>query len=91
MKQLILGIIFSATVYGQTGGSGSEGPVLDRDGRLVRYQYADGTSESYSYDSEWRMNAFISREGKVMTFIYASDGSMQTVNPDGLIKNSATR
>ena len=91
MKKLILGIIFSATVYGQTGGSGSEGPVFDRDGRLIRYQYADGKIESYSYDSQWRMKSFKSREGKVMTFIYAPDGSMQTVNPDGSIKDSATR
>jgi YD repeat-containing protein len=91
MKKLILlGIIFSATVYGQTSGSGSDGPVFDRDGRLVCYQYPDGKTESYAYDSQWRMKSFKSREEKVMTFIYASDGSMQTVNPDGSIKNSPT-
>jgi hypothetical protein len=37
------------------------------------------------------MKSFTDRIGKVTTFIYASDGSMTTVNSDGSIKDSGKR
>jgi YD repeat-containing protein len=91
MKALILGIIFIATASGLSAGSAPEGPVFDRDGRLISYVYADGTSDGYKYDSQWRTTSFIGRNGEVTIFKYSQDGSMTTVNPDGSVKESAAR
>jgi YD repeat-containing protein len=91
MKTLILGIVFIVTASGLSAGSAYEGPVFGQDGRLTSYVYADGTSDSYKYDLQWRMTSFIGRNGEVTTFKYGPDGSMTTVYPDGSVNDSAAR
>ncbi len=83
MKVLIATIMTAASVLGQTTASSSEGPVFDSTGLLSAYQYADGRRDSYEYDPQWRMIRFTDRNGKVATFTYSANGSMNVLKPDG--------
>jgi YD repeat-containing protein len=81
-------LLLSANIYAQTQNTNVQGPVYDQAGRLIHYGYTDGSSEDYSYDSaSWRMTRFVDRRGGVTTFVYAKDGSMSVVKPDGSIQN----
>jgi YD repeat-containing protein len=63
--------------------STTEGPVYDKDGRLLAYLHADGKKETYPYDSSWRIISFTDRDGNRTSFAYSSDGSMIVLKPDG--------
>jgi YD repeat-containing protein len=86
MKSILAALLITTSVFGQQMNRSSEGPIYDREGRMISYQYADGTQESYAYDG-WRMTRFIDRAGNVTTFRYNSDGSVMTVLPDGTTRN----
>lgn len=59
------------------------GPVYDAAGRLIAYQYSDGTRDLYTYDATWRLVTFESRSGEITRYAYKNDGSMMTLKPDG--------
>jgi YD repeat-containing protein len=87
MKALVAAFLITTSVFGQQMNPSSEGPIYDREGRMIMYQYADGTRESYAYDEGGRMIRFTNRGGGVTTFRYMSDGSVVTVLPDGTTQN----
>jgi len=83
MKSILSALLITTSIFGQNINATSEGPVYDREGRMLACHYADGTQESYGYDQAWRMTRFVDRAGGVTTFKYNSDGSMVTIMPDG--------
>jgi len=87
MKSILATLLITTSIFAQNTNSIPEGPTYDNQGRMIAYQYADGTRESYAYDSGWRMIRFMDRAGAVTTFKYNSDGSMVTVMPDGTTRN----
>lgn len=78
-----------ANLFAQGTGSANEGPVFDQSGRQTAYLYSDGKSDTYLYDSTERMIAFFGRDGRRFKYVYAADGSITTVMPDGSQQNSA--
>jgi YD repeat-containing protein len=87
MKSILAALLITTSVFGQNTNPAPERPVYDSQGRMIAYQYADGTRESYAYDEGGRMIRFTDRGGGVTTFRYMSDGSVVTVLPDGTTRN----
>jgi YD repeat-containing protein len=85
MKMLIGTLILSATIaFAQDSNPLSQGLRFDSDGHLAAYVYPDGTTDSYAYDSQWRMIRFTDRNGKITKFSYNADGSVKIVkSPNG--------
>jgi YD repeat-containing protein len=87
MKSILAALLITTSIFGQNINAISEGPVYDREGRMVAYHYVDGTQESYAYDDAWRMIRFTNRAGGMTTFVYTKNGSMTTIMPDGTTRN----
>jgi len=82
MKLLTAAAMMIATsLFGQNALSTSEGPVYDKGGHLSAYVYADGKTETYTYDSSWRMRSFTDRNGFCTLFAYNPDGSVSVLEP----------
>jgi YD repeat-containing protein len=78
-------------VRSQNAGATPERPRYDAGGHLTGYQYADGTSDAYAYDSQWRMIRFTDRDGKTTRFSYTADGVMSVAGPDKPYNGTAPR
>ena len=83
MKTIVVVLLVATTFLSQNVNADSDSGKYDSQGRLITYQYPDGTKESYAYDSQGRMYRFVDRAGGVTTFQYTSGGSVVTVLPDG--------
>lgn len=88
MKTLtILAAVLTATstLLAQNIKPSRQGPTYDSNGHLIKYVYADGTRELYSYDSQGGMSAFTDRAGKVTHFSNNSNSASPvplTAKPD---------
>ena len=68
MKTALAALFLSSSLFGQVISSLTEGPVYNRDGQQIAYKYADGTRESYAYDSTGSLVSFVDRAGHVTQF-----------------------
>jgi hypothetical protein len=68
MRTTVAALLITTNLLGQSIKPTSEGPIYNSDGRMIAYNYADGTRELYSYNSEWQMNTFTDRAAKVTYF-----------------------
>src|SRR6266849_8583252 len=81
MKALLAALlIITSSLFGQNINATSDGPIYDRDGRMIAYKYADGTRDLYTYDSQWRMTSFTDRAGNVTHFLSSSQGADNTMS-----------
>ena len=78
---LILSVCAAGPLYSQS--PVSEGPIYDKQGHLIAYQYSDGKRDIYSYDAAWRMISFVGRDGALVRYVYKSDGTVQEIREPG--------
>jgi uncharacterized protein RhaS with RHS repeats len=84
MKRMTTAAVLIACVtrltLAETPSATAEGPLFDKEGRMLAYVYADGKRDTYVYDSEWRVKIFYDRDGRATHFRYNSDGTMNTTH-----------
>lgn len=65
------------------------GPTYDREGRIVLYQYADATRDSYAYDPQGRLTSFADRAGKLTHFSADTHLDGATISRSAAAPNAA--
>lgn len=87
VKLISTSLLFLATTLVPLVNAGTPGPSYDQQtGRIISYEYPDGTRETYGYDGEGEMITFVDRTGAVTHIKYLADGTVEKVLPDGTIQ-----
>lgn len=68
MKTTLILLFATSSLFGQVVSPSTEGPVYNHAGQKIAYKYADGTRESYAYDSAGWIAFFVDRAGRVTQF-----------------------
>jgi YD repeat-containing protein len=89
MKTVLTAFFISATsLFAQNIHPISEGSVYDRAGRLIAYNYADGTRDLYAYDLQGRMASFIDRVRTKTYFFSSTDNGKTTLGHPAVSVNA---
>jgi YD repeat-containing protein len=73
MKTFFAVFFVTSSLFGQIISSNSQGPIYDRDGRMIAYRYTDTNRELYAYDSAGSLATFVDRTGHLTQLSPAAD------------------
>ena len=88
MKTFLSIFLLTSSLFGQITSSSSQGPVYDRTGRMIAYQYADTTRELYAYDSAGSLASFVDRAGQLTRSSPAADGGASAISESATTSTS---